>query len=102
MQHFADTHKRRTGWDGYDFSLSHMIELHDQTHDHSFSMNDLDCFKTSSNPDKSPVPDKLSAFRDQSIVQAIFDRWQEGYSIFIVYGSGHWVTQRGALETILR
>jgi hypothetical protein len=102
MQQFTTKYQQRTNWGDYDFSLGHMASLHDQSHDHRFSPDDLDCFKISSNPDQSPVPDALSTYRDQSVVQAIYNRWQKGYSIFVVYGAGHFVTQKSALETLLK
>ncbi len=90
-----------TNWTDYEFSIKNMIKIHDKTHDHKFNKDDQTCVHNDANPIYSKVASACSHIRDTFIVSEIKRLWEEGKNIFIVYGSGHFIVQRPALETLL-
>ncbi|MEK7115126.1 MAG: hypothetical protein AAB847_02095 [Patescibacteria group bacterium] len=71
-----------------------------------FNKDDKDFFANIVNPTRSDsvinkVPRVLSTFRDATIVDEIVKYWQQGKSIFTVFGGGHVIVQDRALKTLL-
>lgn len=53
-----------------------------------------------SNPFDNPVSAESSELRNQNIYQEIENYWNNGYSIFVVFGSGHAIVQEPALDAL--
>ena len=54
-----------------------------------------------SNPFDNPVSAESSEMRNENIYHEIENYWNAGYSIFVVFGSGHAIVQEPALDTLL-
>ena len=94
-------YKNILNWKGFDFSLNHMIQLHDKFHNHKFDKENYDCFYNDSNPINSEVSAASSGYRNTYIVKEILMLWNNGRNIFIGYGSGHAITLEPALKILL-
>lgn len=93
-------------WGDYDFSLKNMIYVHQRLFSTPFDENNIDFFKSIVNPmtEKSIINEvarDCSMFRDVHIVTKIKDRWKEGKSMFVVFGSSHAIMQEPALRQLL-
>ncbi len=94
-------------WADFDFSLDHMKKIHRQIFEKDFDEMDAELFYDSSNPTRrsnpiSEVARASSDIRNGHILDKIEEYWNEGYSIFIVYGSGHAVVHEPALRTLTK
>lgn len=89
-----------TGWVDYDFSMEHMDTLYFERHgshlDPAVTIPASDY-----SPSGNPVSETSSSYRDVHIVGEILRLWDEGKSIFVVYGSGHLIVQERALKELL-
>ncbi len=89
-----------TGWADYDFSMEHMDTLYLERHgshlDPAVTIPASDY-----SPSGNPVSETSSSYRDVHIVGEILRLWDEGKSIFVVYGSGHLIVQERALKELL-
>lgn len=102
-QAYLDWYKEVYGWVDYDFTLDHMIEIHNKNHDHEFDINKCrHCVYLDTSPIDNKVSEAQSNLRDVAIVKGILKSWNEKKSIFIVYGSGHALTQELALKELLK
>jgi tRNA-binding EMAP/Myf-like protein len=63
-----------------------------------FSWTEIDILYKISCPVPESVASRCSGFRDEFIFRTIEKYWNEGYDIFIVYGSGHAIVQEPALR----
>lgn len=45
---------------------------------------------------------KATFVRDSYVIKGIYDKWQEGYSMFVPFGSGHCIEQEPVLRKILK
>ncbi len=101
IQNFLDQNKEDYGWDDFDFSLDHMISLHDNQNDHPFDPETCrECMAKVSHLN-NPVSAEGMTIRDEAIVTKIKELWEEGKNIFVVYGSGHAFTCEPALRKLL-
>lgn len=104
---FADYAKENLpGWESYDFSAEHMIDVYQKVYDRVFNPDDLDWGKRIvSHAITEYATNRLSAecsrFRDISIVSQIITEWQTGKNIFVTFGLSHAVFQEAALRKIL-
>lgn len=92
---------RDVGWH-IDITHESMICFHNKKFGHQFGLDDKDCFESSASPYENPVASACSHYRDAYIVAEIKKYWDEGKSIFVVYGMGHSVTQEPALKELLK
>lgn len=93
-------YKEVTEWTDFDFSVNHMIEIHNQTHDHPFDQEDKDCAYNDSHPGRNEVARESSTFRNKHIFSEIKRLWNKGKNIFIVYGSGHYIILEKAVKSL--
>lgn len=97
-----DKDKAKLGWDDFDFSVTNLIGIHNKKYDHLFDSEKCErCVYNSSNPSSNPVSDASGIIRDENIVSETKRFWDEGYSLFIVYGSGHAIVCESALKKLL-
>lgn len=81
--------------------------LHKKLFGTNFDLNDRNFFYEIANPAlfKSKFNElarEKDILRDSKIVESIIDYWNKGYSVFVVYGSGHIIIQEPALEEFLK
>lgn len=88
-------------WKDFDFSLNHLIRLHNKYHGHKFDKENYNCFYNDSSPMNSEVSAASSKYRDTYIVLKILDLWSKEKNIFVVYGSGHAITLESTLKKLL-
>jgi hypothetical protein len=91
-------------WKGIEISLAKMKEIYKnilgKDLDLKDDMNQLaDPNKTGTRMNE--VSTILTDAREVSIVSEIERNWKQGKSIFVIFGSGHLIAQRPALEKIL-
>lgn len=102
LQRFLNAYKKELYWTDFNFSLEHLSAIHTQVHDHKFdSSTCIKCIKSDSNPIENPVSAESSAIRDEHITEQILNYWDQGQSIFAVFGSGHAITIEPALFKLL-
>jgi len=93
-------------WTDYDFSFEHMKQIQKTIFGLNFNINNSDFFKKIIDPTKNEtVINKVSRFedeglRDMHIVEVIEKYWNQGKSIFVIYGSTHAVIQEPVLKTL--
>ncbi len=107
MSRFLQNDKYESGWNEYDFSITHMKEVHENIFGTKFDEHDMMFFYNAVNPvDLNYITNKYSRAmginRDAFIVKTLIDEWNKGNSIFVVFGSGHALTERKALEEFLK
>lgn len=96
--------QRNSGWDDFDFSIDHMIELEKKMFDRDFDENDKQFYYDVINPtttfsrinELSRFED--SGFRDAYILRQIEQHWNQEKNIFIVYGCSHAVMHETAIR----
>lgn len=98
--------KKRSGWDDFDFSLEHMMKIHENIFNGVFDCTDVSFLRKVSGPVYldtvvNQVSRKSSEIRDEYIVSQITEYVENGYSLFIQFGGSHAVVQRRYLEEIL-
>lgn len=103
---FMNTDKEGSDWDDFDFSIKNMEVMHRSIFDNEMDKNDVNFFYSIINPtvDMSIInrlAREVSRIRDAYIVSEVVDNWNNGNSIFVVYGFGHAIVQKPALEKLL-
>lgn len=107
INHFLEMDKKESGWNDYDFSLDNMIDIHKKLFNSDFNENDSKFYYDAINPTElnyvtNNYARDMGINRDAFIVKNIVEEWEKGNNIFIVYGCGHALTQRRALESLLK
>lgn len=101
---WCENQKARKIWEGTEISLPKLKELYKKIIGKDFNekenLNDL------VNPNKTKTPINRIArvqsdLRDANIAAEIVRHWNEGRSIFVVFGCGHLIIQEPALRKLL-
>jgi|SRR3989344_1159807 len=92
-------------WEDIDISLSTMKDIYKKVLGKDFDLKDN--MNQLADPNKvgtrvNEIATILTDAREVNIVSEIEKYWKEGKSIFVVFGSGHLVAQRPALEKLLK
>lgn len=103
VSNFLKGDKHISKWEDFDFSLENMKKIHHSLFGTDFNENDTDFFYSIVNPvELNTVVNKVarasSIYRDEHIIGEIKSYQEQGYSIFIQYGSSHAVMQEPALK----
>jgi hypothetical protein len=97
---FLESDRKTSKWDFYNFSLDNMMQLHKNLWN-----KELDISKEFGIVERSspiyPIIKDATKLRDIYIVKTIYDYWNEGKSIFIVYGGSHAIIQEEVLRNLL-
>ncbi len=98
--------KRESNWNDFDFSLEHMMIIHQDLFGTQFDQHDHMFFKKVSTPVHlhtvvNRVSRTSSEIRDEYIVSQIAKYMENGYSLFVQYGGSHAVVQHEYLKEIL-
>ncbi len=94
--------QENSGWEDFNFSIDHMIAIHNKKYNHEFDpIVCKECCYKMSNPSLNPVSSESSLIRDEHIVLEIKKNWDQGKSLFVIYGSGHAIVQEPALRKLL-
>lgn len=92
MQHTLDGYQAALGWN-FDFSVDNMIGIHAQLFDRVFDEGDEEFFADQARfGNETPIQQVSQAsveFRDRHIARELLRYWNQGLSIFSVYGSHH-------------
>lgn len=104
---FMDSDQDESAWTDFDFSLKNMEVIHEEIFKEKFNKDDTDFFYSIINPitDKSivnKIARMVSQLRDAYMVSEIYKNWVKGRSVFVVYGFGHAIVQKPALESLLK
>lgn len=102
MQEKLEEDMHESSWINYDFSYKAMIGMYEKVLKHKFDLDDQEFFASIIAPTQSfEVTNKVakvaSRNRDEHIISQILKHWQEGYSIFIVFGLTHAIMQERAI-----
>lgn len=87
-------------WGGLDLSLESMLAIYKEQLGKEFSIDDKQTLYNLSDPTQNPVSSASGLLRDKKLYSAIEDKWQSGYDVFVVYGSGHAIVLEPALEKL--
>lgn len=95
-----------TNWSYHGFPLERMKTIHEKLFGASFDERDKELFALLINPTRkdNPLRDVVigsSTFRNIHMVQEIKRLWDDGKSLFVVYGSAHAILQEPALRKLL-
>lgn len=105
LNKWCEDRKNIVEWKGVDISPDILRNLYRKIIGKEFSENESQNYLVNPNK-KVTLINKfariLSDLRDFHIASEIERYWKEGKSIFVVFGSGHLIIQRPALEKILR
>lgn len=106
MNSYLKADQKASGWEEFYFSIISLKEIHKKIFNTDFNKDDKEFFATIINPTKdysviNKIPRALSTFRDATIVSGILKCWQEGQSIFAVFGGGHVIVEDRALKELL-
>ena len=102
---WLETQKKRKMWEGMDTSFEKMKKLYKEIVGKEFNQNDN--FNDLVNPNKTEtavnkIARAQSDLRDANVASEIEKYWDEGKSIFVVFGSGHLIIQEPALKKVLK
>lgn len=105
FEKWARYQRTREVWLGLDISLESLKESYKRVMNKEFNENDSQ--NDYINPNKSgtrinELARKISDARDENILNEIEKYWNEGKSIFVVFGSGHLIIQEPALRELLK
>lgn len=92
-------------WKGIEISFDHLINQYKNIIGKDFSVEESQNIHTNPNITSTIINEiarRSSDARDENIVQEILKYWNEGKSIFIVFGNGHLIIQEPALRKILK
>lgn len=101
----AKRYKDALDWHDFDFSFELVKKIHKQIFSEEFDQNDKELFKILNSmfgrTKITEIAKKSIKIRDFSIMECIEKYWQEGYCLFIVYGSVHAVMQERAIRDMI-
>ncbi|MDO8590139.1 MAG: hypothetical protein Q7R69_02605 [bacterium] len=105
MEEWSRQRKGLKTWEDIEISLSTMEKIYKKVLGKNFDLKDnmnqlADPNKTGTRMNE--VAAILTDAREVSIVSEIERCWREGKSIFVIFGSGHLIAQRPALEKLLK
>lgn len=105
MQKTLDSYSKRLEWVGFDFSYQHLVDIYQATFSANFDPNDRNRAHMLSDPTlDETVVNKVSRssgrYRDAYIAVEIIKYWNEGKSIFAVFGSAHAYSLEPILEEL--
>ncbi len=94
------------GWQDFVFSFETFKRIHKQNFGNELDLNDKNLLGKITNPTIegtvfNEIARKSSTIRNIFILDQIEEKWKEGFSIFIVYGSGHAVMQEGVIKSLM-
>jgi hypothetical protein len=106
INNFLAGDKKGSGWEDYEFTVPHMIEIQKNIFGTEFDKNAKEFFYSIINPTtKKSIINKIARFeddefRDKYILEQIEKYWNDGFNIFAIYGSGHAIRQELAIKTL--
>lgn len=105
---FLQADARESGWDDFDFTIEHMVEIHKVIFNVEFDITDTQFFYDIINPTtEKSVINAISRwdddeFRDFHILEEIEKAWNEGKSLFVIYGSSHAVRHEPVIRDFIQ
>jgi hypothetical protein len=102
VTNYLEQDQHSSKWN-FDFSMKNMMQIHQKLFNTPFDKTDADFFYNSIDPTQNncvinDVSRESGVIRDLEIVVQIKKHWEEGKSIYVVYGASHAVMQEPALR----
>lgn len=106
VSRFLERDEKNSGWNDFDFSYENLKRIHRNMFKAEFNENNSSFFRELVTPvDLKTTINKVSrasgVIRENYIINEISKYWDNGYSIFIEYGSSHAVIQEPLLKEML-
>lgn len=106
VNRFLERDKKVTGWNDFDFSITHMGAIHKKLFGDRLDLNDAQFFQKIENPNREDNPLKevvraSGAIRDDIVAKSIFESWWGGRDLFVVYGNGHTARHINRIQNFL-
>ena len=102
---YCERNAKRKIWEGADVSLPKLKQIYKQVLGKEFNEKENPNYLVNPNKIGTPI-NKIaraqSDLRDSNIASEIERYWNERKSIFVVFGRGHLIIQRKALEAVLK
>jgi hypothetical protein len=103
---YLENYRKNSGWIEYDFSLSHAKAISEGLIGKQFDEHDMETFYKLINPSVfktsfNQLSRDIDVYRDTAVVEEILRNWNQGNSIFVVFGSGHAVIQERAIKALV-
>ena len=103
IAHYLKRDEEKSSWKDFDFSLDGMKKIHKNLFNTEFNLDDRNFFSKIASPvGTETIVNKVCRasgdVREECITKKIFEYWDNGYSIFIEYGSGHAVREEPLLR----
>ncbi len=101
------TNRENSGWSDFDFTIDNMVRIQKKMFNQDFNADDGKFFYDVTNPasDLTRINELAryedSGFRDLHILEQIEKYWNEGKSIFVVYGCSHAVMHEPAVRKLI-
>lgn len=87
-------------WEGKNITLDNALAWFSTTTGKDFDSQDRQTLYSLSDPSQSEVSSASGMFRDAYLFQQIQEKWQTGYDVFVIYGSGHAIVLEPALKDL--
>lgn len=87
-------------WENVNLELKVVLDWFKIVNDKEFDSRDRQTLYNLSDPSQSKISSASGAFRDEHLFQKIKAKWQAGYDVFAVYGSGHAIVLEPALRKL--
>lgn len=105
INQFLKRNQEDVGWNDFDFSIENMKLIQNKIFGREFNKSDKQFFYDIVNPTiEKTIINKISRedsdIRDHYILDQIEKYWNEGKSMFIIYGCSHAVMQEPVLRTL--
>ncbi len=101
---WLENEKQRELWRGIETSLSSMKELYKKSLGKDFHENESQNYLINPNRTETiinKIARRFSNLRDENIVSEIAHYWKENKNLFAVFGVGHLIIEKPALEILL-
>lgn len=104
-EHVIPVGKKRSPWPDFDYTYKHMQEIHKRITGRDWDRGDEEIFRHLASPvgDRfvtNQILGEMGIARDVKITSEILRLWEEGKSLFIVYGLGHAIKQEKAIKEL--
>jgi hypothetical protein len=110
LKYFLDKYETKTKWSGFDFSFNNYKSIYKSIFKKEFKLVGTEEEVNFLNDNLAPtnnisILNSISAeknyYRETNIIEGILSKWNEGKSVFVVYGLGHAFVQEPALKKLL-
>lgn len=87
-------------WENAKLELEVVLDWFKTVYGKEFDSKDRQTLYNLSDPSQSKISSASGVFRDEHLFQKIKAKWQAGYDVFVVYGTGHAIVLEPALRKL--